>query len=116
MQAYSLDLRQRVVAAVEAGMTWDQAAATFNVSRSTVARYRRHYQQTGHLAPRPRPGRPSRTGAALIAGLETQLQDRSDATIAAYCAAWQAATDEAVSPSTMRRAIQALGWTRKKSP
>ena len=39
MRAYSMDLRERVVAAVDRGMTQEQAAATFGVSVNTVARY-----------------------------------------------------------------------------
>ena len=39
MRAYSMDLRERVVAAVDRGMTQDQAAAIFGVSVNTVGRY-----------------------------------------------------------------------------
>ena len=38
MRAYAMDLRERVVAAVDRGMTQEQAAVTFGVSVNTVAR------------------------------------------------------------------------------
>lgn len=36
MRAYSVDLRERVVAAVDAGMPRDEAARVFGVSRATI--------------------------------------------------------------------------------
>jgi transposase len=38
MRAYSMDLRERVVAAVDGGMTESQVAAVFQVSVRTVER------------------------------------------------------------------------------
>jgi transposase len=113
MKAYSLDLREKVVAAVDRGMSRAAVAIAFGVSPSTVKRWRRR-RKTGSAAPRPIPGRPARLGAALDAGLEPHLRAAPDATIAEHCAAWEQATGQAVSPSTMRRAIDRLGWTRKK--
>jgi transposase len=113
MKAYSIDLREKVVAAIERGMPQTVAAETFGVSRSTGKRWRRR-RQDGALAPRTSPGRPPRLGAALDAGLAAQLRAAPDATLAEHCAAWQETTGQAVSPSTMRRAILRAGWTRKK--
>src|SRR3712207_8087191 len=72
VRAYSMDLRARVVAAVDAGMTQSQAAARFGVSLRTVERYLARRRGTGSLAaggqrhgPEPR-GR--RRVAARLAG------------------------------------------------
>ena len=113
MKAYSMDLREKVLAAIDRGMSRAAVAATFGVSPSTIKRWRRR-QRDGALAPRQSPGRPARLGAALEAGLAAQVQAAPDATIAEHGAAWQEATGQAVSPSTMRRALVRLGWTRKK--
>src|SRR3954451_15894025 len=51
MRAYSMDLRERVVAAVDRGMTQEQAAVTFGVSVNTVGRYLTRRRNTGSLAP-----------------------------------------------------------------
>ena len=51
MRAYSMDLRERVVAAVDRGMTQEQAAVTFGVSVNTVGRYLTRRRDTGSLAP-----------------------------------------------------------------
>jgi len=114
MKAYSIDLRERVVAAVDRGLPRAAVAETFGVSPATVKRWLRRRRQAGSLAPRPIPGRPARLGAALDAGLEAQLRARPDATVAEHRAAWERATGQAVSPTTLQRAIARRGWTRKK--
>ena len=114
MKAYSIDLRERVVAAVDRGLPRAVVAETFGVSPATVKRWLRRRRQAGSLAPRPIPGRPARLGAALDAGLEAQLRARPDATVAEHRAAWERATGQAVSPTTLQRAIARRGWTRKK--
>jgi transposase len=116
MQAYSLDLRERVLAALDAGMTYEQASATFSVSRATVGRWRQRQRATGACLPRHSPGRPARVGAALDAGLAAQLAAYPDATYAEHAAHWQATTGQRVSPASIRRAIARAGWTRKKRP
>ena len=50
MKADSLDLREKVVAAIDRGMPRATAAATFDVSRSTIKRWLRR-RQVGTLAP-----------------------------------------------------------------
>lgn len=115
MKAYSLDLRQRIIDAVDSGLPHQAIATQFGVSRATVTRLLRLRRQTGTLAPRPRPGRPSQLGAALDAGLLPQLQAQPDATLAAHCQRWQGTTGGTVSLTTMRRAIRRAGWTVKKS-
>src|SRR3954453_2785664 len=65
MRAYSMDLRERVVAAVDRGMTQEQAAVTFGVSVNTVGRYLARRRDTGSLAPTayrhgPRPEKKAR--------------------------------------------------------
>jgi len=53
--ALSLDLRRRVVAAVdEEGLTHRQAAERFKVSAASVSRWRALARQKGEPRPRPR--------------------------------------------------------------
>lgn len=53
---YSLDLRKRVVAAVEGGLSCRQAAALFDVGVSTVIRWRRRARETGSATAKPMGG------------------------------------------------------------
>src|ERR1700687_2008761 len=54
---YSIDLRERVVAAVlTGGLSRHRAAAQFGVAVSTVVHWVRRYQDTGSVAPGPMGG------------------------------------------------------------
>jgi transposase len=55
--AYSLDLRTRVVAAVEAGRTCRAVAETFGVSVASVVKWSQRHRATGSAAARPMGGR-----------------------------------------------------------
>jgi len=51
-RAYSLDLRERVVAAVErGGLSCHQAAAQFGVAISTAINWVRRFRETGNVEP-----------------------------------------------------------------
>ena len=115
MKAYSLDLRERVITLIDAGLSSPAIAGRLNVSVSTVKRYRRRRRAGLDLAPRSRPGRPAVKGAALDAALTAQLRSHPDATLAEHCAHWHAQSGVRVSPSTMRRAILRAEWTVKKT-
>ena len=109
MRAYSMDLRERVIAAVDRGMTQEQAAVTFGVSVNTVGRYLTRRRNTGSLAPTayrhgPRPEKRQR----LQAWLPTRLQQAADATLAEHAAAFAAEMGSEVAPATMSRAIATL--------
>jgi transposase len=115
MKAYSLDLRSRVIAAVEAGMPWQDILAVFGISRATLNRYRQRLRETGSLAPGQSPGRPRAIPPAQEPALERQLTAIPDASLARHCQQWATEQGAAVSSSAMRRAIRRLKWTRKKS-
>ena len=55
--AHSIDLRERVVAAVAAGASRRQAAARFQVGVSSAIRWVGLQEETGRVAPRSRGGK-----------------------------------------------------------
>ena len=114
MQAYSEDLRSRIVAAVDGGMPRSEAARVFGVGRATVKRYLALRRETGALAPRPRRGPPPLKTAPLAAALPARLGAAPDATLAEHCAWYEGTSGVRVSGPTMSRLIARLGWTRKK--
>jgi len=113
MRAKSLDLRQRVVAAVHAGRPKSEVAALFGIDRSTVNRYLQR-DATGDLAPKPLPGRAPRISRAEHDDLVLQLRLHPTDTLAEHCRRWDAVHSVTVSMATMSRAIRRVGWTRKK--
>jgi putative transposase len=74
---YSIDLRERVVAAVEeAGMSRHRAAAHFKVGVSTVVRWVQRHQETGSVAPGKMGGhRPRKICGAHEAWLRSRIRE-----------------------------------------
>ncbi len=104
-----MDLRERVVAAVDAGMTQAQAAERFGVSLRTVERDLARRRATGSLAAtEQRHGPEPAVRRALQAWLPARLDAAADATLAEHVAAFVAAGGEPVSLSAMSRAIAGL--------
>ena len=114
MQAYSQDLRHRILRAVDQGMPRAESIKLFAVSRSTIKRYFKLRRETGDVKPKAIPGRPSKKGAALQVGLLSQLEAHPDATLVEHCQLWETTHGIQVSSATMSRAIQRLNWSRKK--
>jgi transposase len=52
----SVDLRQRVVAAISGGTSCHQAAARFRVSVASASRWSTRHQLEGHVTPKPSGG------------------------------------------------------------
>ena len=109
MRAYSTDLRERVVAAVDGGMTHEQAATVFGMSVRTVERYLQRRRTTGSLAPtQQRHGPAPEKKTRLQAWLPARLEAARDATLAEHAAAFADQTGMSVSLATMCRAIAGL--------
>jgi transposase len=114
--AYSLDLRKRVLAAVDRGMSRTQAARQFQVGRATITIWVRLRRERGSLAAQSPPGRPRTIGPADHDALWAQLTAQADATLPAHVASWAAQYPApSLSVASMSRAIRRLDWTRKKS-
>src|SRR5258706_15849165 len=79
MRAYSQDLRQQVLRAVDDGKSRAEIMDLFQVSRATIKRYVKQRRETGTVLPRPIPGRPSKKGAALQMVVQALLEAHSEA-------------------------------------
>ena len=115
MYAYSRDLRERIVRAVEAGQAQAVVARTFQVSLSTVKRYAAQHRTTGSLAAKRQARQQPRITAAHHPALLAQLAVQPDATLAEHGHTWAQTQGVQVSVPTMWRAIARVGWTPKKS-
>jgi transposase len=104
-----MDLRERVVAAVDAGMTHPQAAARFGVGLRTVERYLARRRATGSLAAtEQRHGPEPKQRRQLHAWLPARLDAAADATLEEHVAAFVAGGGQRVSLASMSRAIASL--------
>jgi transposase len=113
MKAYSFDLRERVVAACDAGdSTREQVAARFSVSVAWIRKLLRQRRQTGSIEPRPHGGgQPRAFDAAADDRLRRAVRDDDDATLAELAGA----VGVSCCASAVHRALGRLGVTRKKS-
>ena len=114
MKAYSMDLRERVVAACDAGdATREQIAARFSVSVRWVRDLLKRRRETGSIAPKPRGGgrAPAFDDGGRRRGSAQAVRADDDATLEELAGA----AGVACSPSAVYRALDRLGITRKKS-
>lgn len=116
MNAYSEDLRRKIVEAVEQrGVSKSEVARLFRVSLSSVKRYARLAREGGPLTPNKRPGSPSKISeeeAMLL--LKADLEARPAATLLDRGEYLGRVTGVRVSESTVSRMLKPMGWTRKK--
>ncbi len=73
MNAYSEDLRKKIVEALRRGMDKSEAARAFSVSLSSVKRYARMANEGRPLAPQKRPGSHPKIGENTRRLLEVDL-------------------------------------------
>jgi transposase len=114
MNAYSEDLREKIVEALERGMGKSQAARTFSVSLSSVKRYAKLAQEGRSLAPKKRPGSKPKLEERSRKLLQADLEEHPFLTLQQRCEYLRAVASVEVSRSTVCRAIKRMDATRKK--
>lgn len=116
MAPYSLDLRQKIVAAHDRGVGSQRVIAElFGVSLSFVERLLRRRRRTGALAPRPHSGGPPRClDGADEQALRARVEFQPDATLDELVAELAERTGKRASRPTLCRALQRLNLPRKK--
>ncbi len=114
MNAYSEDLRKKIVEALGRGATKSEAARSFGISRSSVKRYAKLAEEGRPLAPKRRPGLKPKLDDAARKLLEEDLEERPAATLRQRREFLGRVCGASVSESTVSRALRRLGWSRKK--
>jgi len=114
--AYSVDLRERVIAAFDAGdMTDEQVAAFFRIGEATVHRWKRLKRETGSLERRRGGGgNPPRVAPEKYDLVRTIVEAKPDATDQEVAWEFHRCTGQSVSRSSMNRVLLKLALTRKK--
>jgi len=116
MNAYSKDLRLKVLRAVERGVPRREVSELLGISVSTISRYVKLKATGRDIAPKPSPGRTSKILAdpAHWKALWRQLERNDTATLEEHTEMFEKERGVSVSVATMSRAVRKLGWTFKK--
>jgi transposase len=114
MNAYSEDLRKKIVEALKRSTTKSEAARSFGVSRSSVKRYAKLAEEGRSLAPKKRPGSRPKLDERARKLLEADLEERPAATLSQRREYLGRVAGIWVSESTVSRMLRRLGWSRKK--
>jgi len=109
--AYSMDLREKVLAACDRGESTASVAARFEIGERTIRAYKRRRRETGDV----RPGKPGPTGPIKLTEADHQklrelLAERPDMTLLELNDHMSASVAE----STISRTLKKLGLSRKK--
>jgi transposase len=116
MKAYSVDLRERVVASVESGECNIPAAARrYKVSEPTIERWLARKRSIGTCAPLPYAGGPTRKLASAEAVIRAAVKAQPDATLQELCEQVEKETKIKSNSSMMYRELVRLKLLRKKS-
>ncbi|BCM93553.1 hypothetical protein IAD21_05444 [Abditibacteriota bacterium] len=113
MPGYSMDLRERIVAALGEGASVVSVAERFGVCDRTVRRYRKR-AQAGSLAPLPIPGRAPRLRAEQEEAFVSMVEEKSDWTIEQLSQEWDRRTGVFLPSSTLHDHLKRLGGRYKK--
>jgi transposase len=116
MNAYSEDLRKKIVEAKERGMPTAEVARAFGVGVSSVKRYAATAREGHSLAPKRRPGSKPKLDERSRKLLEADLEERPPGGNLAGEARVprERVAGVQVSDSTLSRMLRRLGCSRKK--
>lgn len=115
MKPYSQDLRERVIAALEAGDgTQADIADRFRLSQSTVEKWWARWQATQSCAALPQSHGPVRTLGGCEAFIRAEVARQPDVGLAELCERVAERQGIQASPSMMCRTLQHLQLRRKK--
>src|SRR5215203_5643124 len=114
MKGYPLELRLKVLAAVDRGIPRQEVVRTFGIAMPTLERYVRLRRPTGEIGPPRPPGR--RLSVATTderCALWIQLAENDGASLKRHCEMWEIEHGERISVPTMWRGPCA-GWDGRK--
>jgi transposase len=114
MKPYSMDLRRKVMEALQSEGTTEEIAERFGIAGSSVRKWRLRLQRRGKLEPDKPPGRKREFSAKHDLELRQAVENRPDATRGELAEAVAEKLGRVFSKPVITRALQRLGFTRKK--
>jgi len=116
MKAYSPDLREKIIEALESGEnTHPEIAENFIVSLSFVDKLWKRWRKTGSYEALPHTGGRKRTLRDIEQLIRQEVSKQSDATLSELCERVEQASGTKSRPSQMCRELKLLNLPLKKS-
>jgi len=113
-KSYSVDLRLRVLAAIDGGLSKMQAHKDYCISRSTIDDWLALREQTGRVTViAPRMGKKHK-GLHKHEAFADFVARHHHSTLEQMRVAWQKEKNQHISLMSFSRALRAIGYTRKK--
>ena len=112
----SIDLRERLISAVEGGMSRRSAAERFGVAASTAIKWVDQWRRTGDVGPRPQGGdKRSHRIEAHAGEILTLIEETPDITLGELAVHLDETHGLKVASSTVWRLLDRHGMTFKKN-
>ena len=111
---YSQDLRLRVLAAIDGGMSKMAAHKTFGISRSTLDDWLRLREQTGSVQANTSYQRGPAPALPDTPAVRSFVQKHQHRTLEQMALAWEKEAEQRLSCMTFSSTLRRLGYTRKK--
>ncbi|MEO1622356.1 MAG: IS630 transposase-related protein [Cyanobacteria bacterium J06632_3] len=108
--AYSLDLRQKAVAAIDRGEKKSHVSQTLNISRNTLDLWLKRREETGSLAPQTPVKKGPNPKINDLDAFQQFATEHGRLTARRMAELWP----EPVSDVTLGKALKKIGFTRKK--
>jgi putative transposase len=99
MKPYSQDLRERAIAALEAGKTQAEVAAQFSINKSTLEKWWYRWRDTGSCEALPSNPGPKRKLQAAESFIRAEVKKNPDVSLAELCERVAEAKGKQASPS-----------------
>jgi transposase len=107
MQAYSIDLRKKVIKFIEEGNSQQSATKIYSLNKATVNRWWQRYKKEGHVNPRVNLGRKPKIDRAE---LKKYVDAHPDSRL------YDISLKFMVSVNAIHRWLKKLGYSYKKKP
>lgn len=111
---YSVDLRKRVIAAIDEGMSIVQASKIFNVCKTVIFDWKRLIKQTNSLAPKSGYQKGHSHKITDWEKFKTFAEEHKYCTSFQMRIAWEKLTGQTMQETSMLRGLKKIGFSFKK--
>src|SRR5215213_9034956 len=113
---YSVELREQVLQAADAGLSAAEIARRFGISRRSLTRWRQWRRERGTVATQPRSGRPPKIAPGQYAALRAQIAAHPEATLQEHSIHWKQTHGTSISSPALGQMLRRLGLSRHHRP